>query len=388
MPAKRLIGFAAVAACFALNAAIAFLAIVKHPALNSDFMAFWSFPRFAAGYPVAGLYDAARLQAFQQNLYPGFHSFYPYLYPPTLLLATWWLAAVPFATAQTIWTLAGLMAFLAAGLAFFRKDRFAVLAMLASPAALLTGATGETGFFTTALLLGGFALLPARPMLAGLCFGLLTLKPQLGVLIPFALLGLGAWRAIGAASVTALALVAASCIAFPPGLWLVWLHALPAYQNDYFAAVHQLNLNIIVTPAADFLILGAGARTALALQAMCGVALAGATFILFRRAPYRLAAACLFAGMFLAVPHAYAYDTIPLTAALAIASRAGAPGWPMFLLGGVIYLAPFLLLSPLSRFFLYAFPEFLLYAALVRFAAATSPTETGFHEPDPWPIRP
>ncbi len=356
--------------CGTLNATFALYALLNHPALNSDFLAFWSFPRFAATHPIAGLYDARQLEAFQQSLYPGFHSFYPYLYPPTLLLVTWWLNWWAFAPAQIIWTLAGLAGLIAAGLAFFPKNRMAVLAMLASPAALITGATGETAFFTTALLLAGFLVLPARPILAGVFFGLLTLKPQLGFLIPFALIGLGAWRAILAAGVTALALAGLSCVSFPPGLWGAWALALPAYQADYFAALHSLNLNIIVTPAADLLVLGAGGGAAWLVQCLCSLGLAAATLLTFRRAPYRLAVACLFCAMFLAVPHAYAYDTIPITAALALAGEAAPAGWAFTALAGIAYLAPFLLLTPASRIFLYAFPEFILYIAVLRLAFA------------------
>ncbi len=360
-----------VIACAALNAGVAIFALIAHPDLNSDFMAFWSFPRFAAAHPAAGLYDAGALTSFQQKLYPGFESFYPYLYPPTLLPAIWWLGWFKFATAQVIWTVAGAAALAAGGLAFFgRQSGFAVLAMLASPAALLTGATGETAFFTTGLLLAGFAALPARPIMAGICFGLLTLKPQLGLLIPFALVALGAWRAIFAAVITALALVALSCAVLPPGLWLDWARTLPSYQAQYFAAVHALNLNIIVTPAANLVVLGGGTRTAWLLQWLCTVAIICSVFLAFRRAPYRLAVAALFAGMFLAVPHAYAYDTIPLTAALALAAQAGWTSWPAAILAALVYLMPFMLLSPASGAFLYAIPEAILYLAIIRLALA------------------
>jgi hypothetical protein len=252
---------AVVALCLCLNAAIALWALFTHPALNSDFMAFWSFPRFAVAGNALGIYNAATLQAFQQTLYPGFHSFYPFLYPPTWLLATLWLKNFGFATAQTIWTLAGLAALAAAGWRFFPPGwrAIGILGMLASPAALLNGATGETGFFSTALLLAGFAALPRRPVLAGLAFGLLTLKPQLGVLIPLFLLARGEWRAIAAAGATALALIALSCAVFPPALWREWAQTLPAYQAGYFAAGAKLNLNIIVTVAANLVTLGAPA---------------------------------------------------------------------------------------------------------------------------------
>ena len=147
-----------------------------------------------------------------------------------------------------------------------------LLALLASPASLLCGVTGETAYFTSALLLFGFAALPTRPLLAGLAFGLLTLKPQLGVLIPFFLLARGDWRAILAASATALGLVALSCLAFPPSLWLLWAHTLPTYQTQYFTG-HGLNLNIIVTPAANLVTLGVAPAKAWLVQTLCSICL-------------------------------------------------------------------------------------------------------------------
>jgi hypothetical protein len=165
------------------------LLLRQHTRLNSDFMAFWSFPRFAAHHPIAQIYNAATLQTFQQSLYPGFKSFYPYLYPPTFLLPSWWLRFFSYTAAQTLWTLAGLALFAAACLSSFSRHSWLVLAaMLASPASLLNIATGETAYFTSALLLFGLAALPKRPVLAGIAFGLLTLKPQLCVLVPILLL--------------------------------------------------------------------------------------------------------------------------------------------------------------------------------------------------------
>jgi hypothetical protein len=387
-PGWRFIAVAAVSACATLSLIFAIYAAIYRPLLNSDFMAFWAFPRFVAAHPAAGIYAAGVLGDFEKTLYPGFQSFYPYLYPPTLLLAIWWLNFFSFATAQTIWTITGLVALAAACRTFFGPDRkFATLALLACPAALINGATGETAFFTTALLLCGFAVLPARPILAGLFFGLLTLKPQLGFLVPFALLGLRAWRTIIVAALVGSALVALSCLAFPPSLWLVWAHTLPTYQADYFAAVHQLNLNIIVTPAANAVVLGAPPAASWALQALCTVAIAAITFLSFRGARYELAVALLFTGMFLAVPHAYAYDTLPLIAALALTFAWQRAGPALSGLALVIYLGPFLLLTPARGIFLYAVPEMSLYAVLIRLAFAKSTVEAASHEHEPHRIR-
>jgi hypothetical protein len=244
--------------------------------------------------------------------------------------------------------------------------------MLASPAALLNGATGETGFFSTALLLAGFAALPRRPVLAGVAFGLLTLKPQLGVLIPLFLLARGEWRAIAAAAITALALIALSCIFFPPALWREWAHTLPAYQAGYFSAGAKLNLNIIVTIAANLVTLGVPVKTAWAAQVCSTLAVAIAVFFAARRAERNLAEALLFAGIFLAVPHAYAYDSIILSAALVLLAGFGVTS-PFAVLALVIYLAPLLLLTPAQNWFLYALPEAVLFGFLVRAAFAARP---------------
>lgn len=179
--------------CAALTIAILALVLLHPPSLNSDFMAFWSFPRFAASHPIGQIYNAAALQAFQKSLYPGFGSFYPYLYPPTFLLSSWWLRYLAFGPAQIVWTLAGLALFIAASAKMFPKYRLVTLiALLASPASLLNIMTGETAYFTSGLLFFGFATLPTSPALAGIAFGLLTLKPQLGVLIPIT--AAGPWR--------------------------------------------------------------------------------------------------------------------------------------------------------------------------------------------------
>ncbi|HEY1857975.1 glycosyltransferase family 87 protein [Acidocella sp.] len=349
--------------------AVLLVIAATRPALNSDFMAFWSYPRFAAAHPVRDIYNAAQLQVFQQSLYPGFHSFYPYLYPPTLLLVTWWLRFCGFATAQLLWSLAGLAFFLAAGLAFCRR-RLVLLALLVSPASLLNLVTGETAYFTSGLLLLGLAARPGRPILAGIAFGLLTLKPQLGVLLPIFLIAQRDWTVIGAAVATAVGLIVASCLAFPPSLWGLWFHTLPAYQASYFSGT-GLNLNIVITPAANLITLGLAPGIAWAVQALYGLTIAVLVWLAARHASNQHAVAVLLAGMFLAVPHAYAYDSIPLIAAMGLCLGATSKLWQI-LLGGLVYAAPLLLLTPAHHWFLYAIPETLLFALIIALAFGRS----------------
>jgi len=84
---------------------------------------------------------------------------------------------------------------------------------------------GQNGFLTSALMIAGLAQLGRRPILSGVCFGLLTIKPQLGLLLPLMLLLTGQWRAIAAAVVTTAALVVATGLLFGFDIWpqyVVW----------------------------------------------------------------------------------------------------------------------------------------------------------------------
>jgi hypothetical protein len=328
----------------------------------------------------AQLYQAAPLQAFQQQVYPGFRSFFPYLYPPSFLLPCWWLGDFTFAKAEMLWTMAGIAVLGIAAALLFRPGLrcFAIAALLASPASLLNGASGETGYFSSALLLAGFALLRGWPVAAGIAFGLLTLKPQLALLIPFALLGHGATRALLAGGGTALALIGLSCAVFPPALWLGWMHSLPEYQAEYLAAGKTLDLHSAVTVAGDLVGLGVTPVLAWSLQSLASLTSAAAVLWIFRHGPYHLAVAAVCAGTFLCAPHAYAYDTLPIAAALLLlapASTAGAAGCAL------VYLAPYLLLTSAKSWFVYTIPETLLLGSIIYVAIGAGHRPNILHEP-------
>ena len=221
-------------------------------------------------------------------------------------------------------------------------------------------------------------------MLAGIAFGLLTLKPQFGVLLPVFLLARRDWTTIGAATVTALGLIAASCLAFPPALWRLWFHTLPADQAAYFAST-GLNLNIVITPAANLVSLGFAPGIAWAVQTLCGLTIAASVW-LCARASYRHAVAVLLAGMFLAVPHAYTYDSIPLIAAMALCLSETTPLWQI-LLGSLVYLGPLLLLTPAHRWCLYAIPQALFFAVTIALALARPRGAMSGHEPNAASLR-
>ncbi|MEL6435161.1 MAG: glycosyltransferase family 87 protein, partial [Pseudomonadota bacterium] len=99
----------------------------------------------------------------------------------------------------------------------------AVVLALAFPAAFLNAAHGQNAFLSAGLFAAGLYLLPSRPVLAGVMFGVLTFKPQLGLLIPFALLAAWQWRAIVSAGVTTFLLAGASALILGSAVWPAFL---------------------------------------------------------------------------------------------------------------------------------------------------------------------
>ncbi len=120
-------------------------------------------------------------------------------YPPTALVAVLPFGLLPFGIAAAVWTVSGLAAYVfASGLRDLSvRDRVPWLAAIAlCPGVFICAAYGQTAFFISALMIAGFVEARRRPMIAGACFALLAVKPQIALAVPVVLLALRAWRAI------------------------------------------------------------------------------------------------------------------------------------------------------------------------------------------------
>jgi hypothetical protein len=102
---------------------------------------------------------------------------------------------------------------------------------------------GQPGLFVALGVAGSYALLQTgRPFLAGLALGVLALKPQLGFLVPAALLVSGRYRAFAGAAAALGALAALSAIAIGPD-------GIAAYQERLgFAAGVPVNRELTLAP--------------------------------------------------------------------------------------------------------------------------------------------
>ena len=144
-------------------------------------------------------------------------------------------------------------------------------------------------------------------------FGVLSLKPQLGVLLPLVLGLQGRWRTIASAAATAIALVSVTALIYGVDIWVALRQqgAAPAVLSagapEGFAVSHGA-VDFLWRPR-DGLPLG----IAWALQAIVSsVALAGVIWTFWRRRDPVLSTALLIAAIFLISPYSLSYDMVVL----------------------------------------------------------------------------
>ena len=231
------------------------------------------------------------------------------------------LAQLPYFVALAAWTF-GLFAIFAA-MTLSRVEQSArpllLLLLLLAPATLINAAGGQNGFLTACLLVGGILLLDRRPVLAGILFGLLTYKPHLGLVVPFVLLALGAWRTIAAATATAILLMAASVALFGLDAWRAYFQVTAALQVrvlEQFSDFGPLMVtSVMVGVARTF---GVSLQTGITAQIAVAVpVIALAVWAIRQTSDPARRAFVLVTATLLATPYAMVYDFCALTAVMA-----------------------------------------------------------------------
>lgn len=297
------------------------------PIIGGDFIVFQHAAERAGDDDLAALYEMKTLKAELQARYPGRGEMnFGWMYPPTMFLLVTPFGGAPYLAAYAAWVIAFAAIFLIVTHRLW-ADRWAMTFAITAPPFFQAIITGQNGLLTASLLAlaGGFA--ERRPALAGIAAGLLTIKPQLGVLIPLAFIAGGCWRAFAWAAATAITLAAASLAAFGPDLWRAFVSGLLAHGGRM--ATEGFPFHKLVTPFGFAAKLGLSPAMTSAVQLLATVSLAAFVAIVWRRvkAPdLRLAA--LSTAAIMATPYAFYYEfVIAVPAMIVIARRAVATGW-------------------------------------------------------------
>jgi len=287
-----------------------------------DFVATWAAARLALAGQAVSAYDLAAFTREQLTGIGQLGGDYAWAYPPTYFLPILPLAFFSYATAALIWLSTTLVAYAVAMRAILPRVA-TVLVALASPFVLWNFFVGQNGFLTAALIGGALVLLDRRPIVAGMLLGLLTWKPQLGILFPIILILTARWHVFVSAAVTALLLAAISYFAFGLETWTAFLAALHDQAGTVLdrggVAFHkQQSIHALVR------LLGGNDSFAWALHIAGALAATVFTAWLWMRPiDVRLKAASLVGAALIATPYLFIYDLPILTVPLAFLASLG-----------------------------------------------------------------
>lgn len=346
-----------------------------------DFHVFWNAGGLALeGTPLAA-FDYSVLDA-RYNVCG--EAWMPWLHPAPVMALMAPFALLPIVPAWIAFNLFSL-ALLGLALRGFTNGFSPIwLLLVLAPAHLPALLAGQfTVLWMAGLLFALLALRSERWLLAGVIIGCLTIKPPLGVLIPVALLSIGAWRTIFAAAATTIILHGVTLMLFGGPRYVTEL--LANYEDLTASAIAALSdVNAMTSFAAVFTRFGLSADAAVQANLAIAALAALAVFLTWRKLGPNSDAACavLTASIPLATPYLWHYDTAflaltalflarhldfapgPLMTALLVALWFGA-GFTIWLYASTVTdaLSPIMTVPPLL---LLAFAASLYHSALTK----------------------
>lgn len=293
------------------------------------------------------LFNPPQFMAEHTALQLGAIGFAPFPYPPN---GVWFVAPLDFLPDRL-----GLVLWLGATFAVFAwlicrrlaRPWLSALVLLVSPASFVNISAGQNGFLTGALLCGGLLLLGESPILAGLLIGLLTYKPQFGLLLPFVLLAGGHYRTCFVAAAVTVALVLGSLWLFGTTAWSEYFSIALGVQRGFME--QGMGSAILTTPSVFIggRLLGLPLAVDYVMQAIAAVIVVIACTLTFARRSVGLEvkAALVMIGAFLVTPYCSSSDLCVVSAAQLLLIGRGTRLSPVhWLLHGVVWAMPLLMI--------------------------------------------
>ena len=231
-------------------------------------------------------------------------------YPPHLVFLIWPFGLLGFLPSYIVWCAVGIALYVWAAVAS-GVDRKYWLFLVVAPAVTVNAFLGQNGFLTAALLIGGLANLDRRPIIAGILFGILTIKPQFGLLLPVLLVLGGHWRVISSAVATTVLLVAATAIWFGPNIWIQYWQKVVPQQHDLLNVAGNMGWPIVASAFVNARLIGLPDNCAWVVQAVVSAcAFAAVVWTFWRKRDPVLSHALFVTATFLFSPWILNYDMV------------------------------------------------------------------------------
>jgi arabinofuranan 3-O-arabinosyltransferase len=292
--------------------------------IPTDFVNVWSAGRLVLDGHPALAYDwdiqkEVQVAVLGQS-YPGNFAWH---YPPPFLFVAAVLAHFPYGVAFAGWAAVSFVPYLAVMRAIVGRS-FGLLLAAAFPVVFTNTLVGQNGFLTASLIGGTLVAMPRWPTLAGICLGLLSYKPQYGLLFPLVLIAASQWRVFFTAGIVAALLAAVSWLAFGTESWQAFVHWLPMF-NQAFLVEGRAPWGKLQSIFGLTRYFGGSETFAWTLQWIMTVTVAVLLALVWRSRAVRheLKAAALATGALLVTPYLFLYDEMVLAIAVAFLIRVG-----------------------------------------------------------------
>jgi len=326
---ERIRGYALIVLGLSLAAMIGWVMLSSHmidrngKPIGTDFSNVYAAGVLTLSGKAPDAYDPPLQHAAEKVVFEGRNvPFYGWHYPPFFLMVAALLALLPYSAALFCWLAVSLPAFIAAIYTIVPR-RETLLTALAFPAVFVNISHGQNGFFTAALLGGCLMLLDRRPVFAGVLLGLLSYKPQFGVLIPLALLVTGRWTTIFSAMGTVALLIVTTTALFGVDIWHAFAES-GTFTRTVVLETGGTGWEKIQSLFSAVRMWGASIDAAYAAQGALALTLAISIVWLWRsQAAFELKAAALCIASLLATPYVLDYDLVVLGLAIAFLVRHG-----------------------------------------------------------------
>ncbi len=326
---------------------------------GTDFLHFYTIGSLAAEHRGADLYDMSEQAALAAQRVPAAAGIrYLPLYPPQVSILFSPLSRLPYGAALLLWWACSAAIYSACVYEIWKvcpnlgnNGGTVWLAAIAYPPFFHLIAWGQTSALALACFSATFLFLRSRmEFAAGLAFGCLIFKPQLGLAAAIVFIAAGMWRTIGGAILSAAAQLGVGVLYYGVAPWRAWITTLfhsrtslgwlepRPYQTHSLRTFWSM-----LVPWPDF---------ALALYLLTAVAALSLTIACWKKsANLAIRFSSLLLTTVLVSPHLTVYDLVILAPAFLLLAdwlltyRGTNPGIGVLLY--LIYLLP--LLGPYSR---------------------------------------
>jgi hypothetical protein len=239
-----------------------------------------------------------------------------WFYPPTYLLLVTPLGFFPPALAALIYIFTTFSAYLLV-IKKIVSENIMLIAFIAFPAIWMNLRVGQNGYLITGLFGSFLLLLPKYPRLSGICMGMLCIKPHLALMLPFALIAIGAWETLLVGFVTGLFLVSASIYFLGVAAWEAWYGSLSHARHILETAESHWNFSPSVF--AFMRLLGAPLNLAYTVHLSVVALAAWIVWQVWRKSnAWPLKQATLVLATLLATPYIFDYDLTLLALPIAL----------------------------------------------------------------------